>query len=102
MSEPLFSVGEDVLLVSGTGKYNGVTAVEAIRYVELLNCSVCDKHGHYVYRLGIQGTLGYEWTECVIHKLPPPEEEFDSFIKKLDLDSDLADQLSPEVEEVQA
>lgn len=96
MSEPLFSVDEKVWLESGTGKYTGVTDVEAIRYADLLDCKVCGNHGHYVYRLGILGPRGYEWVECVIRKIPPSEEEFDSFINKLELGFDLSDIWTPQ------
>lgn len=103
MSEPLFSVGEPVIVAPtettiSSGAYSGPAVVAEVVRDESWVGNCCNSP--YVYRIDADPNGGY--CECIIRKRPPPEEEFDSFIKKLDLDSDLADQLTPEVEEVLA
>ena len=85
MSDPMFSVGEDVLLVTPSGKYDGETRVEAVTWSKI-DCSVCGARSHFIYSLGIVGpSQTTEWTECVLRKRPPPDEEFQRFMDRLNL-----------------
>lgn len=71
MADPLFSVGEDVWLVSQERpEYNGEAKVlDVCRMPPFM--SDCCQYGYILTIPNLPGKIG--WHECALRKRPPPE-----------------------------
>lgn len=85
MSEPLFQIGESVWLAC-IGK-EPVAMVVSARCKSSDPCGLhCSAEYSYLLNGDSPDANGLGWCEHALRKREPPDEEFDTFIKKLSLD----------------